>query len=258
VVHDLKASLEIPGVSDSELMDVADRSYSNLRHTKDQLQDSASRILAAIAFLTAAAVAIFRESVSLTPDGKAPPLWPTLWVSGYLLCVVLGALFLLAGMWSGVWGYPRIKLDASEVEDKKAYLHSFVLLRNLDRTKNKKQDIGDLTAFQNYRTELVNAYLRDRNEVAREARELTHLLHWGGVCLIGAFYFLVALTSTLILQQTSYGWVALWAGSTLLSAVLCVGSYIRAQHKFRWGWPRSWAIVTGVFLLATIIAVFAR
>jgi hypothetical protein len=122
-------------VSTSKLLDTAEKSFTGVLESKNHYQDMASRILGAVAFLTAAAVAVYVKASSLvvssgyleTAINKAlaaggvesrlapmivqnlsgtlqsvyPPIlnWPLIAFFSYMLSILVGAVMYMATLW---------------------------------------------------------------------------------------------------------------------------------------------------------------
>lgn len=244
-LEQVKQRLDASGLgtmSDSELLEVAEKSFSGLLETEHHLQDSASRILAAMAFLTTAAAAIYRESATQHLE-TGLRLWPTLWFTSYIIAVSLGSLFMLGAIWTPAWRNPHRKPEPNNT-------HSLLFFRRLDNGVKQESAIKDRLG---YRTDLVDAYLRERACVARYGAEESLLFQLGGIFLGAAFFFLLALTSTLFLAAGSNrSWLPLPLGMALLSGAMCLASFVRSQWQLK-GIPILWLVVTALAATAAFI-----
>jgi hypothetical protein len=240
ILRRIKSEDDPPPVSDDALLLAAEKSFEGLLRTAHHLQDSASRLLASMAFLTAAAAAIYDVALDQLKPRGVSYLWPTGWFLGHMLCVSIGALFLMGVLWNPRWR----KLRPSEPYD-----HTFFYFRDLDPSFRSAEDVRDRNHYQ---TQLLEAYIRERNEVARDGRQLTLMVQWGGLFLAAAFFFLLGLTSTLLMSRDPISLLPALLTIAMLCTVIGIGSFIRTDQQWA-PQPSAWIGVASFLFLAAFV-----
>lgn len=259
-LEEILTGLQPADLTETDLIDIAEQSFSGLLATKNHLQDSASRILTSSAFLTAAAAAIYREALLLLKATNVPVFWPTLWFFGYILCVTFGALFFLAGLWNPRWrraNHHTAPAGNGLNKPPPTFTHSFIFFRDV---KNEIKSRASMGAPSVYRSELLEAYLREREEVVTEGKQVTLLMQWGGVLLGAAFFFFLALASTLFLKHdpasTPGAWAPVMFAWSAYFTTLGIGAYIRGNHQFNhvhWLWPLAALLMAAAGTVCLVI-----
>jgi hypothetical protein len=238
---------------------VARESYSGLFDTRNHIQDLAGRILAAAAFFTAAAGALFKTSYDRL-ESSPTSFWPTFFFSFYLLGVLAGAMFLLAAMWPAVWN-AILKTENSQ-KVKEEFKHTFSHPKNAFPIDDAGSDIKAAT----YREELMQLYWRERTSVLDDSKAITELLRWGGISLMISFFAFVQLAATLFFEQGCQQWATNAIGTTLLSAGMTAANFIRREYtseRFRsrpdpWRWVWVAVTILGIFVSIWRITVEKR
>lgn len=195
-----------------EQLKLSEQSFAALLGTKNHLQDSGSRILAAIAFLTTAAAAIYREARVIHDANECLQQWATLWFGIYLACVSLGALFLLGALWSPLWKHREPPADAAG--------HSLLYFAAASPQARVDSYNG-----------LLAAYAGEREPLIREGKSVSRMFQAGGALLCGAFFFFLALAANLFTTADIRSGSPLLVILVMLGFTLLYGQKVREKHN---------------------------
>jgi hypothetical protein len=214
-IEDLKRKVNAPEPAElpkAEQLDVAEKSFQALLSTKGHLEDSGSRILAAIAFLTTAAVGIYRQALEIHSDACLEQ-WATLWFAAYMLCISLGALYLIGALWSHVWRKSDLNRSATQG-------HSLLDFK-------AAMPDATVTTYDG----LLAAYKEERVNLIWEGSAVRRILLAGGAWVCDAFFFLLALTANLFTTNSINSGVPLMVILWLLCYTLLYGRTLREAER---------------------------
>jgi hypothetical protein len=218
----------------AEELEVSEKSFQVLLGTKGHLQNSGSHILTAIAFLTTAAATIYREARAIHQNNECLQQWATLWFTAYIVCVSMGALYLLGALWSPLWP-ARTTLKPSE----------------------KRPSLLDLTATGDLVPAkfdaLIAAYKNDRESLRLEGLAVGRILKTGEAWILVGFLFLLALTSNLFAAENFGSGIPLIGILMLLGFTLMYGRYLR-DEKRGWKTSKRWSLAWGALIIVSFVA----
>lgn len=219
------------------LIELSGRSFDDLVAARNHLQDMSGRILAAMAFLTAAAAQVYQRAP--TPANPADTNWALLAVSGYMLFVLLGATAYMSGMWPPQW--PALREDERRVHS----IHYFDSLKN----------IGNRAAVPRGGTErfddaMLDVLLSERLVTAKVAASVGRHLLVGSGLFMAAFVCFVGLIATLFGPDTRQVLAAFLLGTGGLTATYTTVTHFRDLGEGTSMWTRAWGLLT--ILLASL------
>lgn len=225
-------------------LELAKTAYEAIRDTRNHAREMASRILTAMAFFTAAAIALYVAIYNHNPGESTERLeLAKAGLSVYLVATLIGSLFYLSTLWplGPVW-----KKDPQN-NDKFAFsfknLNSdlkFVELAELTNTSNP--------SFENI---LVTDFLRERKAGAISGFAVGRQLQVGSFMFIIAFEGILLLLAAHLYSTRKEGLLAFTVMTGLLTAFGAFGAWLRTQGEstFTRG---TWTVI---WLLGTILSI---
>jgi hypothetical protein len=237
---ELRAAID-QHIGETELLETVEKSYGELLNGKDHIQEVASRILTPMAFFTAATTALFARSAS---SGLPTDETQRIVFAAYMIFLLLGSTFLLGTLWPPEW--------EKREKDSPRRLHAFTNLENIARydsveTLNAalKEQSKELAEF---RTELIHAYLRERDGLVDYSKMAYRHLRVGIRALIVAFFFFVWLVGEMVLAGTMWE-KGVGVSISVLAFAMAWGAFIRANYRLNApmvGWLLLTAVLLGV------------
>ncbi|MBS1807644.1 MAG: hypothetical protein JST84_05575 [Acidobacteria bacterium] len=251
------------------------------------LDDKASRILSAMAFLTAAAAAIFAKAYSpsltteqvkdkirpfLTPDvvsaieksqwdlGSATiggTEWSVITFSVYMLFVLVGSVLYLSAL-GPFLNIPKawklqLRQDRSQNKDEKlSSLLFFYFISEVNPQDWEKYWKEDRTVDQ-LQSEITDNYIGESLKIAQNAKTKYNFMSVGNWFFVIAIFCLIALIGGLLTQRNIVAWLFTCLGWAVLSVVIAITSTQRPpKEKF----PPTfwvWAALSVISILSAII-----
>lgn len=233
-------------VKSAKGMELAEKSFKTILDADIHIDNKAGRILAAIAFLTAAASGIFTKAFALIGSKDRPPAMTVhgldvslLAFSAFLFCVLLGAILYLAtlgpalNLASGVKGHESQVKSLLFFESIGSLTSKDTWLQHWGWTKPEEgsptKDAADHTTALTEEMEvnlLYEAYL-----IAQKIRTKILFMSLGSFLFKIGLVFLAPMVASLFTTNAKWGWIALLLGAAALLFDLALESWKRPPFK---------------------------
>lgn len=240
---------------DEHHLKLAEATFKTVLDADVHQDNKASRVLGAMAFLTAATAAVFGRAYPASP-APAPLLLPSVPVDMrpiafvcYLSLVLIGAALYLSALGPSL-NIP-IWLRSGEDTKKVRSLLFFSTIADIDEhvwQEAWKKDSAEL------QRQMFNSYLNESRLIAQKAQSKFVLMSLGSLSFRVAIICLAVLAATLLPGERMVIAVALGI-SALLSIVFAFTSWRRPPIKLRGG-TFGWLTAGGVALIALAVSLF--
>jgi hypothetical protein len=230
-------------------LDLAEKSFKAVLDADIHIDNKASRILTAIAFLTAATTAILNKAYEF-PQPNAPRNAMRLGnldvslvaFSGFLLCILVGAAFYLAALgpslnvpgWLG-GSSDRVKsllfFELIGTLDQKAWTEHWGWQQGTDKqwSRVNQGDHEDLS--ENLSSAMEQNYIYETWLLAQKARTKVRFMSVGSVLFKFGLVFQAPLVATLFTTDLKWGWLAFSLGIFFFLLVLAVEAWQRPPFE---------------------------
>jgi hypothetical protein len=277
--------------SKAKLFELSEKVINGLLAVNEHFDDKASRTLSAMAFLTAAAAAIFTKAYSPNPPTElirrklyeALPTtvgvdvtnaiskatwdvphasiwgveWPLATFSVYMLLVFVGAVLYLTALGpflniSKAW---RSKIRPNRVTDKSQELPSllfFYFVAEVGEEEWKEYWEKDRTP-ETLEREITSSYIKESRKIAQNARAKYTYLSVGSVFFILAIFCLMALVAGILSSDNKVAWLLTMIGGIAWSMTLAGVTKVRPPKESK----VHWIYITATILLLVIAAILS-
>jgi hypothetical protein len=280
---------KVEGQSEPKLIDLSEKVITGALDVNQHFDDKASRILSAMAFLTAAAAAIFTKAYSPSPPTdlirrkiyEALPAtagldvtnainkvswevphasvggieWSLVSFSLYMLFVLVGAVLYLTALGpflniSQAW---RSEIRPDRSSDKSLKLSSlafFYFISEVGEEEWKEYWKPPVRTPAQLQDELTDNYIKEARKVAQNAKVKYTYLSVGSLFFIVAIFFLMALIAGLLSTDNRVVGFFTMVGGIVWATTLAGVSKVRPPRETKTHW--AWA---GVAIALTVIAI---
>lgn len=260
LISSANAATARPTIRDVDLLW---RSHEALQAVVAGNREMAGRILATIAFLSAAAAVMY--DATAPDDGFSLSTLP---FTGFLFFIFLATVFYLSALWPPRLSLPKgtpagakdtaAKTNAHEPGGEGASLHTKSVpfatlhLKDMSEVENWEAFVEDFPG----RTDSLFAgfILRERPYLQGIAHATARYLQYGAICLIMALFSFIWLLATLFTNDLHESLALSSAGGSVLCLVLAIASWVRHPDKAwlerLWAW--IWVATCVLLLIATV------
>lgn len=284
---------EVTAQSEEKLMELSEKAINVVLDVDKHFDDKASRILSAMAFLTAAAAAIFTKAYSpivpadmirrklyevvpaLPPDvtnainkvtWEVPQAsirgieWSLITFSVYILLVLVGAILYLTalGPFLNIPEAWRREISPDRSADKKKRLSSllfFYFIAEVDQQEWEAYWTQDRTPAE-LQNEITDTYIKDSRKIAQNAKVKYTYLRVGSLFFIVAIFFLMALVAGMLSADIRVVSVFTTVGGIVWAITLAGVTKARPprESKTHWVWILvALALSAGAVLLSLTV-----
>jgi hypothetical protein len=224
--------------------DLAEKSFKTVLDADIHIDNKAGRILAAVAFLTAACTAIFAKAYNL-PDPSRPRdvmdlaglEVSLLSFSAFLLCILTGALLYLAALGPALNIPDSLKGAEHEVKSLLFFEtigdlteSSWVDHWGLQRTNRVWTVKPDAKPEDVLSLEMTGNFLYEARLIAQKIQTKILFMGIGSFLFKLALVFLAPLVASLFTAEARWGWAAFTLGISILLFAFALESWGRPPH----------------------------
>ena len=284
----LEAKVDVQ--SEPKLIDLSEKVITGTLDVDQHFDDKASRILSAMAFLTAAAAAIFTKAYSPSPPSElirrkiyevlpamaGPDVtnainkiswdvphatlggieWPLVSFSLYMLFVLVGAVLYLTALGpflniSQAW---RREIRPDRSTDKSLKLSSlafFYFISEVDEKEWEEYWKPPIRTPEKLQEELTDNYIKEARKVAQNAKVKYTYLSVGSLFFIVAIFFLMALIAGLLSTDNRVVWFLTMVGGIVWATTLAGVTKVRPPRETKTHW--IWLSVAAALSVTAII-----
>jgi hypothetical protein len=269
---------KVDGHSEPKLIDLSEKVITDTLEVNQHFDDKASRILSAMAFLTAAAAAIFTKAYSPSPPAELirPDFtnainkvswdmphatlggieWSLVSFSLYMLFVLVGAVLYLTALGpflniSQAW---RREIRPDRSTDKSLKLSSlafFYFISEVDEKEWEEYWKPPVRTPENLQEELADNYIKEARKVAQNAKVKYTYLSVGSLFFIVAIFFLMALIAGLLSTDNRVVWFLTMVGGIVWATTLAGVTKVRPPRETKTHW--IWVGVAAALSVTAVI-----